>query len=80
MAHEARRATRVVQAGGGRCGLGASPPSVRKSLGWPKRCTLAHAFLWEYSDKRLKLTQLMGQLTKTVQGWPKLRDLAQHYD
>jgi hypothetical protein len=23
---------------------------------------LAHAFLWEYSDKRLKLAQLLGQL------------------
>ena len=28
--------------------------------GWPKRCKLAHAFLWEYSYKRL--TQLLGQL------------------
>ena len=31
-------------------------------LGWPKRCKLAHAFLWEYSYKRLKLAQLLGQL------------------
>ena len=31
-------------------------------LGWPKRCKLAHAFLWEYSCKRLKLAQLLGQL------------------
>jgi hypothetical protein len=23
--------------------------AARKVLGWPKRCTLAHAFLWEYS-------------------------------
>jgi hypothetical protein len=47
-------------------------------LGWPKRCKLARAFLWEYSDKRLKLAQLQGQfgvlftLTKIVQGWPKI--------
>ena len=31
-------------------------------IGWPKRCKLAHAFLQEYSDKRLKLAQLLGQL------------------
>ena len=47
-------------------------------LGWPKRCKLARSFLWEYSDKRLQLAQLLGQLgvlftlTKIVQGWPKL--------
>jgi hypothetical protein len=33
-----------------------------KVLGWPKRRKLAHAFLWEYSYKRLKLAQLLGQL------------------
>ena len=37
-------------------------PSVSKVLGWPKRRKLAHAFLWEYSYKRLKLAQLLGQL------------------
>jgi hypothetical protein len=37
-----------------------APP--RKVLGWPNRCKLAHAFLWEYSYKRLKLVQLLGQL------------------
>ena len=31
-------------------------------LGWPKKCKLAHAFLWEHSDKMLKLAQLLGQL------------------
>ena len=31
-------------------------------LGWPERCKLAHAFLWEYSYKRLKLAQLLVQL------------------
>jgi hypothetical protein len=31
-------------------------------LGWPKRCKLAHTFLWEYSYKRLQSTQLLGQL------------------
>ena len=31
-------------------------------LGWPKKYKLAHAFLWEYSDKRVKLAQLLGQL------------------
>ena len=35
---------------------------ARKALGRPKRCKLVHAFLWEYSDKRLKLAQLLGQL------------------
>jgi hypothetical protein len=44
----------------------ADPPAAsaaaRKVLGWPKRCKLAHAFLWEYSYKRLKLAQLLGQL------------------
>ena len=31
-------------------------------LGWPKRCKLAHPFLWEYSCKGLELAQLLGQL------------------
>jgi hypothetical protein len=31
-------------------------------LGWPKRCKLAHAFLWEYSYKGLELAHLLGQL------------------
>ena len=31
-------------------------------LDWPKNCKLAHAFLWEYWCKRLKLAQLLGQL------------------
>jgi hypothetical protein len=31
-------------------------------LGWPKRCKLARAFLWEYSDKGLKLAQLLANL------------------
>ena len=35
---------------------------ARKVLGWPKRCKLAHAFLWEDSYKRLQLAQLLGQL------------------
>ena len=30
-------------------------------LGWPKRCQLAHALLWEYGYKRLKLAQLLGR-------------------
>ena len=30
-------------------------------LGWPRRCNLARAFLWEYSYKRLKLAQFLGQ-------------------
>jgi hypothetical protein len=36
---------------------------ARKVLGWPKLCKLAHAFPWEYSYKRLKLAQLLGQLS-----------------
>ena len=31
-------------------------------LGWPKRCKLAHAFLWEHSYIGLKLAQLLRQL------------------
>jgi hypothetical protein len=31
-------------------------------LGWPKRCKSAHAFLWEYSRKRLQLAYFLGQL------------------
>ena len=36
--------------------------SERKVLGRPKRRKLAHAFLWEYGHKRLKLAQLLRQL------------------
>jgi hypothetical protein len=36
-------------------------PEARKVLGWPKRYQLAHAFLWEYSYKRLRLAQLLSQ-------------------
>ena len=35
---------------------------ARKVSGRPKRCKLAHAFPWEYRDKRLKVAQLLGQL------------------
>ena len=38
-----------------------SGTAARKVLGWPKICKLAHAFLQEYSYKRLKLAQLLGQ-------------------
>jgi hypothetical protein len=31
-------------------------------LGRPKRCQLAHASLWEYSYRRMKLAQLLGQV------------------
>jgi hypothetical protein len=34
---------------------------ARKVLGWPKICELAHAFIWEYSYKGLKLAQLLGR-------------------
>jgi hypothetical protein len=34
----------------------------RKTPSWPRRCKLAHAFLWEHSYNRLKLAQLLGQL------------------
>jgi hypothetical protein len=42
-------------------GAAALALAARKVSGWPKRCKLAHAFLWECSDKRLKLAQLLGQ-------------------
>ena len=34
----------------------------RKALCWPKTCKLAHAFMWGYIDKRLKLAQIMDKL------------------
>ena len=44
-------------------GLHSRPSAAaRNVLGWPRRCKLAHAFVWEYSCKRLKLAQLVGQL------------------
>jgi hypothetical protein len=39
-----------------------SGAGARKMLGWSKTCRLAYALLWEYSYKRLKLAQLLGQL------------------
>jgi hypothetical protein len=43
-----------------------------KVLGWPRRCGLAHAFLWEHSCKKLELAQLLGRhgvlLTKAHAG------------
>jgi hypothetical protein len=33
---------------------------AREVLGWPKIFELAHAFLWEYSYKRLRLAQLLA--------------------
>ena len=49
---------------------------ARKVSGWPKRCKLAHAFLWEYSYKRLqKLAQFLGQLgifqVGPIPSWPR---------
>jgi hypothetical protein len=38
-------------------------------LGWPKRCELARAFLWEHSGKRLELVQLLGQLGVFLTSW-----------
>ena len=38
-------------------------------LVWPKRCKLAHAFLWESSYKRLKLAQLLGQRGVLLLTW-----------
>jgi hypothetical protein len=52
-------------------------------LGWPEICKLAHAFLWEYSYKRLKLAQRLGQLDVFLtwcliwfQAWPTSRVLS----
>ena len=40
----------------------ASPEAfTSKVLGWPRRCKLAHALLWEHSYKRLQLAQLLGR-------------------
>ena len=35
--------------------------AARTLLGWPKRCKLAHALLWQYSYKRLELARLLGR-------------------
>ena len=43
--------------------------------GWPKRRTLAHAFLREYSDKRLKLAQHVDKLGIFLT-WPHSQFLA----
>ena len=42
--------------------LGVPHGLIKKVLGWPNICQLAHAFLWECGDKRLKLAQHLGQL------------------
>jgi hypothetical protein len=34
-------------------------------------CKLAHAFLWEYNDKKLKFAQLLGQLSLFLT-WPSM--------
>jgi hypothetical protein len=43
-------------------------------LGWPKRCKLAHAFLWEYSCNSLKLAQLLGGV---LTWWMRAREQAE---
>jgi hypothetical protein len=49
-------------------------------LGWPRRYKLAHAFLWGYSYKRLKLAQLLGRLgvflTKCRYDWKRAQLIA----
>jgi hypothetical protein len=40
----------------------ARPHAASKVSGWPKICKLAHAYLWEYSYKGLKLAQLLGRI------------------
>jgi hypothetical protein len=34
---------------------------AREVSGWPERCKLARAFLWECSDEMLELAQLLGR-------------------
>jgi hypothetical protein len=41
----------------------------REVLGWPRRCELAHAFLWEYSRRRLRLAQFLGQPGVSLTNW-----------
>ena len=52
------------------------PGEAKKVLGWPKRRKLAHAFLWGYSYKRLKLAQLLGQLDAFLTRGVALRNTA----
>ena len=71
---------------GGRCGTSPGPTAscaktksrnpplrARNVSGWPKRCKLAHAFLWEDSYRRLKLAQLLGQLSVFLTRPPRAR-------
>jgi len=44
------------------CAGATSLAGSRKVLGWPKRCKLAHAFLWQYGYKGPKLAQLLDPL------------------
>jgi hypothetical protein len=55
-------ACRPVLAAAGSTSAVAQSAPARKALGWPKRCKLTHAFLWEYCYKRLKFAQRLGQL------------------
>ena len=46
-------------------------------LGWPKISKLVHVFLWEHSYKRLKLAQLLGQLSIFLTfAWSRARRLS----
>ena len=42
-------------------GGAAAAAGARGVSGWPKRCESARALLWEHSNKRLQLAQLLGQ-------------------
>jgi hypothetical protein len=52
---EVERGVVVVLHSGGKRDAGEVRAGTSKLLGWPKRSKLAHAFLWEYRYKRLKL-------------------------
>ena len=56
-----RRRGSAAAASRARRGSCRSAAGARQVLGWPSRCELARAFLWEYSDNRLRLVQLLGR-------------------
>ena len=48
-----------------------APKGSEEGVRRPGRRKLAHAFLWEYSDERLKLGQLLGQLWANLASFSK---------
>ena len=52
--------------------------AAREVSGRPKRCKMAHAFLWGHSYKRLQSVQLLGQLGVFLTAGPMCLSLVGH--